>query len=157
MNAIFKNYLTVAARNLVKQRSRTFISLFSLVVGITCFILLILYARYELSFDSFFENGDRIFQLGQYVPDWNFRGSNNFASTSGAVAPALKQEFPDVAYAVRTKAVESPLIFRQKSLLGKGLYADRDFLKMFSFSIEAGDRDSALAEPFSVVLTKTLS
>jgi len=127
MNILFKNYFTVAVRNIVTQRSRTLISLVSLIVGMTCFILLILYSRYELSYDSFFEHGDQIFQLGQYVPDWNFRGTNNFASTSGAVGPALKAEFPDVEYAVRTKSVETPLIFQQKSLLGKGLYADRDF------------------------------
>ena len=86
---MFKNYLTVAIRNLIKQRSRTFISLFSLVVGMTCFILLMLYARYELSYDSLFERSDRIFQVGQYLPDWKFGGSNNFASTSGIVAPTL--------------------------------------------------------------------
>jgi len=157
MSVLFKNYFTVAVRNLVKQRSRTLISLVSLVVGMTCFIFLVLYARYELSYDSFFEHGDRIFQLGQNVPDWNYRGTNDFAATSGAVGPALKAEYPDVAYAVRTMPVDAPLTFRHKSLLGKGLYADRDFLKMFAFSVEEGDRDSALGEPFSLVLTRTLS
>jgi putative ABC transport system permease protein len=154
---MFRHYFTTAARNLIKQRNRTFISLFSLVVGLTGFILLMLHARYELSYDSFFEHSDRIFQLGQYLPNWKFGGSNYFASTSGVVAPTLKEEFPEVAYAVRTKEVESPLTYRQRSVLAKGLYADRDFLKVFTFPLRAGDRDSALAEPSSVVLTKTLA
>jgi putative ABC transport system permease protein len=126
-------------------------------VGVTCFILLVLYARYELSYDSFFERSDRIFQIGQYLPDWKFGGSNNFASTSGVVAPTLKEEFPEVAYAVRTKEAGYPLVYRKKSILGKGLFADRDFLKLFTFPLMAGDRDTALRDPFSVVLSKTLS
>ena len=153
---MFKNYFKIAVRNLIKQKSWTFISLFSLVVGITCFILLMLYARYELSYDSFFRHSDRIYQLGQYLPDWKHGGSNYFASTSGVVAPTLKEEYTDVAYAVRTKEIESPLIYQQKSILGKGLYADRDFLKVFTFLLEAGDRDTALKDPFSISVGETV-
>jgi len=154
---MFTNYFKIAVRNLIRQKSQTFISLFSLSVGMACFILLMLYARYELSYDSFFEHGDRIFRLGQSVPDWNFGGTNLTASTSGIVAPTLKEEFPEVAAAVRTKEVEAPLVYEQKSILGKGLYADRDFLKMFTFPLKAGACDTALGEPFSVVLSETLA
>jgi hypothetical protein len=65
-----------------------------------------LYARYELSYDSFFEHGDRIFRLRQYLPDCKFGGFNYFVSTSGIVASTLKEEFPEVASAVRTKDVK---------------------------------------------------
>ena len=133
------------------------ISLFSLVVGITSFLLLMLYAKYELSYDSFFESSDRTFLLGQYLPDWKHGGSNYFASTSGVVAPTLKEEFPDVAFAVRTKEVESPLIYGEKSMLGRGLYADRDFFKLFTFPLKTGDSDTALKDPYSIVLSQTLS
>lgn len=154
---MYKNYLKTAVRNLIKRKSWTLISLFSLVVGITSFILLMLYARYELSYDSFFKNSDRTFLLGQYMPDWKHGGSNYFASTSGVVAPTLKEEFPDVAYAVRTREVESPLIYGEKSMLGRGLYADRDFFKVFTFPMKTGDRDTALKDPYSIVLSQTLS
>ena len=157
MNTLFNNYFKITMRNLIKQRSRALISLFSLVVGMTSFIFLMLYSRYELSYDSFFKHSDRVYMLGQYLPDWVHGGSNNFASTSGIVAPTLKEEFPEVEYAVRTKELESPLIFGQKSILGEGLYADRDFLNVFNFTLIAGDRDTALKDPFSVVLSKTIS
>ena len=154
---MLKNYFRITVRNLIKQKSWIFISFISLVVGMTSFILLMLYARYELSYDSFFKHSDQIFQLGQYLPDWKHGGSNNFALTSGVVGPTLKEEFPEVVYAVRTKEVESPLTYQQKSILGKGLYADRDFLRVFTFPIKAGDRDTALKDPFSIVLSETLS
>jgi putative ABC transport system permease protein len=154
---MIKSYFKIAIRNLIKQKSWTFISLFSMVVGIASFILLSLYARYELSYDSFFKHSDLIYQLGQYLPDWKHGGSNYFASTSGIVAPTLKEEFPEVTYAVRTKEIEYPLIYRQKSILGRGLFADRDFLKVFTFPLESGDRDTALKDPFSIVLSKSLA
>ena len=154
---MFTNYFKIAIRNLIKQKSWTIISLFSMVVGIASFILLCLYARYELSYDSFFEHSDSICQLGQYLPDWKHGGSNYFALTSGAVAPTLKEEFPEVTYAVRTKKIEYPLIYRQKSILGSGLFADRDFLKVFTFPLITGDRDTSLKDPFSVVLSKSLA
>ena len=145
---MLKSHFKIASRNLIKQKSWTMISLFSLVVGITCFLLLMLYAGYELSYDSFFKSSDRIFLLGQYLPDWKHGGSNYFASTSGIVAPTLKEEFPDVAYAVRTKEVESPLIYGEKSILGRGLYADRDFFKLFTFPLKTGDSRHRLKRSF---------
>src|SRR5512137_1502848 len=75
MNTMFRSYFKIALRNLIKQRGRTVISLFSLVVGLTSFILLMLCVRYELSYDSFFAHSDRVFRLGQYVPEWKFGGS----------------------------------------------------------------------------------
>ncbi len=160
MNRMLRNYFKIALRNLIKQRSRTLVSLVSLVslvVGLTAFILLMLCVRYELSYDAFLDQGDRVFRLCQYVPEWKFGGSNVFGTTSGIVAPTLKTEFPEVELAVRTKEVESPLTIPQKSILGRGLYADRDFLTIFPFPLIAGDRATALAEPDCVVLSRTFS
>lgn len=154
---IFLSYLRLAVRNLVKFKSMTFIGSFSLVVGMSSFILLMLFVRYELSYDSIFENSDRIFLLGQSLQDQESGGSSSYASTSGIVAPTLKKEFLDVKYAVRVKEVESPLVYEKKSMVAKGLYADQDFLKVFTFPLIAGDRETALKNPFSVVLSQTLA
>ena len=152
-----KNYILSATRILRKQKSYAFISVFSLVVGMTCFILLMLFANHELSYDSFHKNSGRIYQVGQILPEWNVWGTNRFASTSGLLAPALKREFPEVECAVRIKDTDAPLVYRQTSVLGRGLYADRDFFKMFSFPLTAGNLQTALADPFSIVLSETLA
>jgi len=154
---LFPSYLRLAVRNLIKYKSMTFIGSLSLVVGMSSFILLMLYVRYELSYDSIFEKSDRIFLLGQSIQDQESGGSSSHTSTSGIVAPTLKKEFQDVRYAVRVKEVESPLIFEKKSMVAKGLYADRDFLKVFTFPLIGGDRETALMDPFSVVLSEKLA
>lgn len=155
--ALFLSNLRLAVRNLVKYRSMTFMGAFSLVVGMSGFILLMLYARYELSYDSIFENGDHIFLLGQTIQDQESGGSSSHTSTSGIVAPTLKKEFQDVKYAVRVKELESPLTYEDKSLVAKGLYADQDFLRVFNFPLTGGDRESALMDPFSIVLSEKLA
>lgn len=154
---LFLSYLKLAVRNLIKYKSMTFIGSFSLVVGMSSFILLMLYVRYELSYDSIFEKSDRIFLLGQSIQDQESGGSSSHTSTSGIVAPTLKIEFQDVRYAVRVKEVESPLIYEKKSMVAKGLYADRDFLKVFTFPLIEGDRETVLMDPFSVVLSEKLA
>lgn len=155
--ALFLNNFRLAVRNLIKYKSMTFMGSFSLVVGMSGFILLMLYARYELSYDSIFEKSDRIFLLGQSIQDQESGGSSSYTSTSGIVAPTLRKEFQDVRYAVRVKEVESPLIYMKKSIVAQGLYADRDFLNVFTFPLIEGDRETALMDPFSVVLSETLA
>ena len=155
--ALILNYFRIAVRNSIKYKSMTFIGSFSLVVGMSSFILLMLYVRYELSYDSIFEKSDRIFLLGQSLQDQESGGSSFHISTSGIVAPTLKKEFQDVIYAVRVKEVESPLIYEEKSIVAQGLYADRDFLKVFTFPLIEGDRETALMDPFSVVLSEMLA
>ncbi len=156
-HTFFPGYLRLAARNLVKYRSMTFIGAFSLAVGMSSFILLMLFARYELSYDSIFKDSDRIFLLGQSILDQESGGSSFHASTSGIVAPTLKKEFQEVQYAVRVKEMESPLVYENKSMVAKGLYADQDFLKVFTFQMAVGDRETALNAPFSVVLSEKLA
>ena len=154
---MFKNYIASALRILKKQKSQTAISLFSLVVGMTCFILLALFVRYELGYDAFHRNADRIYRVGQVVPDWSMGGTNRFSSTSGALAPALKKEFPDVEFSARVMSTDAPLVYNRNGFKAQGLYADRDFLSMFSYPLASGDARTALQDPFTVVLSETLA
>jgi len=152
---MFMNGLRSALRILRKQRSYAAISIFSLLVGMTCFILLALFTRYELGYDSFHRNSNRIFLVGQVVPDWNVMGTNRISSSSGPLGPTLEREFPQVERAVRTWPTEAPLGYERKSVQARGLFADRAFFEMFSFPMVLGNPASALADPFSVVLTES--
>ncbi len=149
------NYLRSALRILRKQKSYAAISIFSLVVGMTCFILLMLFTRYELGYDSFHLNKDRIYLIGQVVPEWNVMGTNRTATTSGPLGPTLEREFPQVERAVRTWPTEAPLGYERKSILARGLFADTGFFEMFSFPVVRGNPATVLADPFSVVLTES--
>jgi putative ABC transport system permease protein len=154
---MFRNYLASAIRILRKRKSHAAISVFSLVVGMTCFILLVLFARYELSYDAFHRNADRIYRVGQVVPDWSMGGTNRFSSTSGALALGLKTEFPEVELSARVMSTDAPLVYNRNGFKAQGLFADRDFLNMFSYPLAGGDARTALQDPFTVVLSETLA
>jgi len=154
---MFRNDIKSALRLMKKQKSYTLIGIFSLVAGMTCFILLMLYSRYELGYDSFHKNADRIYQIGQSLPNWSVNGSNRFAETSGVLGPTLAREFPEVEYAVRIYSTDSPLIYRENRVLGQGMFADADFFKMFTYPMTTGDPGTALKDPFTIVLSETLA
>ncbi len=152
---MFRSDLKTAFRVLKAQKSYTAISVFSLVVGMTCFILLTLFCRYELGYDSFHRSARRIYLVGQVVPDWTVMGLNRFSSSSGPLGPTIEREFPEVVRAVRAQVSDAPLVYRRKSVLAKGQYADRGFFRMFSYEMTAGDPDTALKDPFCAVLAES--
>lgn len=140
-----------------KNRTAAILSIISLVTGIISFLLLILYARYELRYDSFHRNSRNIYLVGQTMFDEQSGTSESVASTSGILAPTLVKDFNEVKYAVRTKEVTLPLISGQQSFVEEGLYADKDFFKIFSFNVKSGNPDTFLENPFSIVLSESLA
>ena len=60
---MFENYLKIAFRNLLRHRLFSLINITGLTVGITCCLLIIQYIRFELSFDDFNTNKDRIYRI----------------------------------------------------------------------------------------------
>jgi putative ABC transport system permease protein len=61
---MLKNYLKVAWRNLMKNKTFSFINIFGLAIGLTCCMLISLYLYHEFGYDTFHKNGNRIYQLG---------------------------------------------------------------------------------------------
>ena len=61
---MLKNYFKVAWRNMMKNKTFSFINVFGLSIGLTCCMLISMYLHYELSYDSQHKNGNRVYQLG---------------------------------------------------------------------------------------------
>jgi putative ABC transport system permease protein len=98
---MFKNYLTVAWRNIRKSKAYSALNILGLAVGMAVFILIMLFVRYELSFDRYHENGRNIYRVVQEQPGNYYLGSNLFAVTPGPLAGAMVQDFPEVLEATR--------------------------------------------------------
>ena len=60
---MFKHYLKIAIRSLARDKMYSLINLFGLTVGVTCFIFIALYVKFELSYDQHHENIDRIYRV----------------------------------------------------------------------------------------------
>ncbi len=151
---MFQHHLTIALRNVRKQKAYSFINIFGLAVGIACCLLVILFVRHERSYDLFHENGSRIFRvnLEKKTPAGSLELS---AGQPIPLAPALRDNFPAIQYATRLK--QGSAIVRSSadhSARETVFFADQDFFKMFSFSLAHGDPTSALADKAAIVLSE---
>lgn len=146
--------MKIAIRNLLQNKSYTFINLLGLAIGLACCILIVLYVKHELSYDRFHTNADRLYRVveNRGVGDQLVK----YASTYSALAPALKQEFSSVEYVTHIHP-ESGLITapdNEKHQEENIIYADSAFFDMFSFPLLRGDPNTVLDNPLTVVLTE---
>lgn len=151
-----KNYFTVAVRNILRQKGYSFINIAGLAVGITCFILIMLWVQNELSFDKFNANYDRICLLGM---DANIGGSLLTPVTSMPMGPALKQEYPEVEeYCRLTNPRRVSVEYKDHLYYEDNVSAaENSLFKIFSFPFIEGDEKNALTAPGTVVLTETMA
>lgn len=155
---MIKNYLKTAWRNLAQNKSTSIISIVGLAVGISCFLLLTTYLINELRYDRFHEKADRIVRLLQSRKTADDPVVVVNAVTPTAPVPVFKQEFSDIEDGVRVVNYSDmragvvrygDKLLKEKHLLA----ADDAFFKIFTFKFIEGNKETALVNPSSVVLT----
>lgn len=152
-----KNYVQVAFRHVRKQKGYAFINILGLAIGLTCFVLIGLFVRFELSYDRFHEKADRIYRIGKEIPSLEVQGSNRWLATPAPLAPVLLTELPEVEQV--TQIIRSSALFEvgQKLFNEEGLFATQHFFDVFSFRLVQGNANTVLADPSSIVLTESLA
>lgn len=151
------NYLKIVARNMKRQKGYAFINTFGLAVGLTCFFLLMIYVRYELSYEKFHVNSHRIFRVAVHLPSWNYKGSMDFCLTTAPLAPALEDTYPEVVAATHLRRDSGPLSYGEKKFQEQFIYGDTKLFEVFTYPLIKGEPKTALAEPYSVILSRRLA
>jgi putative ABC transport system permease protein len=154
---MFGNYLKIAIRNMKRQKGYAFINTFGLAVGLTCFFLLMIYVRHELSYEKFHANSRRIFRVAIHLPAWNYKGSMDFCLTTALLAPALEDTYPEVVAATRLRTTSDPVSYGDKKFQENGIYGDTKLFEVFTYPLIKGDPDTALAEPYSIIISRRLA
>src|SRR5438128_1858456 len=121
---MFKNYLTIAWRNLMKSKIFSFINIFGLSVGLTCCMLIAVYLYNEVSYDKYHKNIDRLYQLGTtFVKDGKDERTPN---TPAPMAAAMQKEFPEIEGTARLMALfaedKTLLQYRESKAEPKSFY-----------------------------------
>jgi putative ABC transport system permease protein len=153
---MFKNYFKITFRNIRKYKGFSLINFTGLVIGLTFFVLIMLFVLNELSYDSMHTEGDRIHRVV-------FQSSRGGMEKPCAVTPAplaskLMNELPEVALATKIWPSDRLLLTRDtRSFFERGLYADEHFLNVFSFPLLKGDRALALKDLDSIVISRRLA
>ena len=150
---MFKNYLKIALRNLLKHKTYSFLNVIGLTIGMACCLLIFLFVRNELAFDRFHEHAERIYRV-VCARQWDgnvLKGANSPVP----LGPALEQDFPEIENAVRFWRAFQPIISHQNNHFreGKFYFTDPAVFSMFSFTLLKGDPQTALMAPHTVVIT----
>ena len=156
---MLKNYLKIALRSLNRNKINSIINISGLAIGLACVLLIGLYIKDELSYDSAFNDANRIYRVNTHEKI----GTEEF--TAGHTPPptgaALTSNFPEVeSYTRIFKPMESVVKYvvsgQTKSITErKILSVDSNFLEFFSYDMVDGDRKTCLNNPYAVVLTES--
>ncbi len=153
---MIKNYFKIAWRNLLKNKTFSFINIAGLAVGFSSFLLIGLYVLDEISFDKFHEKRDRIYRVNA---DIRFGGTDlRLAVSSDPMGATLKNDYPQVEQFVRIYASDGPKFIKKGSEYIREndiVFADSTFFDVFTFPVLAGDAKTALDKPNTVVISET--
>lgn len=144
--AMVKNNFKVAFRSAKKHKAYSIINLSGLAVGLTSFILIVLYVQHQLSFDQFHEQKEKIFRVT----------NGEDAITPNIVGPFLKRNFQDeIRHSVRVIELGGQILkVDDYSFKGKVYFVDSAFLDVFTFPLLRGNIKDALSRPKTLVITQ---
>jgi putative ABC transport system permease protein len=146
-------YFKIALRNIKRYSTYSILNISGMAIGMAAAILILLWAQDEWSYDRNFENADELFRV---VENQNLTtgGNSLIVPVPGALAQALKEEYPEIIRAVRF--CPNPLTLQKKDefIEETVISTDKDFLKMFGLRFIRGDINTALDDPHSIVITE---
>lgn len=144
--------IKLAFRNLLKFKTHSAINLIGLSLGLAVGSLILLYVMDELSFDNIHTNGDRIYKVVTASPE------GGMETNAHPIGYQLRTNYPEVESVLYTRWASSSfkLNHKDKRYEHKVFYASEEFFHMFSFPLKSGDPETALKDPYSIVITETL-
>ncbi|WP_286756548.1 ABC transporter permease [Roseivirga sp. UBA838] len=150
-----KNYLKVALRSLLKNRIFSLINITGLALGIAASLLIMQYVSYELSYDNFNQNADRIYRLKTNRYEKGVL-STEWAAGVVSIGYLLNENLADVeAYA---RLTQTSGVFSRGDIEfaeSKVYFANPSVFDVFDTKILYGDKETALVDPSSVAISKT--
>ena len=153
---MFKNYLKIAWRNLIRNKSFSLLNIMGLSTGLAVTGLLLIWINFEVNVDQYHENKDRIYEVYNKAPvdgeiwTWN--------STPKIMAPTIKKDYPEVERVSRYfYDIEFLFSKEEKRIKSTGTVVDPDFLHMFSFPLKEGSIETVLEDVNAVVITESFA
>ena len=152
-----KNNIKIALRSFKNNKFYSGINLSGLVVGMTACFLLLMYLQYEMGYDQFHEEGEKIYQVNLSV---NFGGEAfNTSNTPPPVGETMQNEIPEIETFTR-HFMPGDLVLRHEDRFytESNIWAvDSNFLEFFTFPLIEGDAQTSLKNKNAIVLSQTMA
>ncbi|MGD9011069.1 MAG: ABC transporter permease [Desulfobacterales bacterium] len=155
---MFTNYFKTALRNIRRHKVYAIVNIIGLSIGMACMILILRWVQYELSFDRYHENADRIYRLVTDMDLGKMRG--RYAVSNYIAGKTLARDYPEVEKSVRFQKVPFKLLFQYDDIQfyeDNICLADSTVFDIFTFPLIQGDPHNALNSAFSIVITEDLA
>jgi len=156
---MLRNYLVIALRSMIRHKAYSLINLFGLAFGMAACIIILLFVQHEMSYDKYLKDHDRIFRISRSWTTADGVETLHLGHLAPPFSPLLKLDYEGTIE-------QSVRLLNNNTLIGVGtkefeeegfFFADPEFLDVFSWSLLHGDRTSALKDPYSIILTKSLA
>lgn len=155
---MLRHNLLISYRNFLRYKRSFFINLVGLSTGLACTLLIFLWVNDELNVDQFHKNDANLYQVLENVEQGG--GIITRMTTAGPTGEAMAAEMPEVEMAVTTtleRIMDGVLTFEDTDIKAGGLYASKDFFKMFSFKLIQGIPAQVLSDKKSIVISEELA
>ena len=152
------NYIKLIVRNLLRNKLHSFINIIGLSVGLASSILIISFIWHEMSYDNFHPDVENTYRVYCDQPGNVFMNSSLFDVMPIPFQPTVKAEYPEVKYASRLTQMTNLMSLDNHTYVKQSYYAvDQDFIEMFDVQMIYGQKENALTDRLSVLLSKTSS
>jgi putative ABC transport system permease protein len=154
---MWRNYLVVGVRALAKNKTYAFINIVGLAIGLAACLMILLFVRYETSYDSWMEEPDRAFQFQDFYKATDNGGEEMaLQMTSYVSGKALVKDFPQIEKAVYIASAGATIMQNgTPSLAERFNFVDGNLFDILQAPFVRGNRATALDLPNALVLTET--
>jgi putative ABC transport system permease protein len=152
-----RNYFKTALRNLGRNKTFALINVIGLVLGLAVFIIIMLWVQYEMNYNGFHKDKDRIAAI---MSNQKFENGEvqTFPAVPALLAPAIQKDLPAVEYAANASwGDERQFTVGDKNFVENGLYVSPEFLKIFNFPLLNENTKDVLTQPNTILITEKLA
>ena len=151
---MLKNFFINAIRNMRKHSGSLILNITGLTIGLTSFLLITIYVLHELSYDRFHKNYENIYRVK--VKGVMAGATLDQAITAAPMSQTLLTDYPEILHSVRINRSGAWLVRYGETRFNEDgiLFADSSFFSVFDFKLLKGDKNTALVNPRSMILTE---
>src|SRR5688572_17902669 len=141
---MWRNYVKVGWHSLVRNKTYAFFNIFGLALGLAACLLLLIYVRYESSYDSWLPDAERIFQVQTVSTDPDESELPLDQYTHGVITETFARDFPQIEAIARLDEVNPVLLRNGEPSFAPMLLTDESFFRIIQLPFLRGDRATAL-------------
>ena len=153
---MIKNYFKIAWRNIVQHKIFSLLNVLGLALSIAAGAIILLLYQDGYSYDTFHKNPELIYRVNT-IAAMKAGGTEAYATTPSSVSKILESQFTAIDEVATLKVLKDEIVKDNETIQFQGKIAEKSFLEIFNFGLESGDKNTALQEPNSILISSKLS